>query len=237
MFLEMAQKTLGEPWESIKDQQLAEEQFSLVMSEVFPDLYRDPMSWFESRAGTHQRRDSPEEVVRAIRDMLRFRAKGSTLFLVIDEVSQYVLNNRDRTDRLRAFASALGSTLRGKAWLLALGHRSWLSNMATLSCRGRRIVSRPSCRCTWRPQHPRCGAPAHPRQDRRGCRPAQELFDRHRADLGSTPTAAKTPRLMGSLTSTRCCRADRADPPDHRCCAPAQRPKATTRQSAGCCNC
>ena len=93
------------------------------MSEVFPDLYRDPMSWFESRAGTHQRRDSPEEVVRAIRDMLRFRAKGSTLFLVIDEVSQYVLNNRDRTDRLRAFASALGSTLRGKAWLLALGQQ------------------------------------------------------------------------------------------------------------------
>jgi hypothetical protein len=123
MFLEKAEQTLGEPWESIKDQQLAEEQFSLVMSEVFPDLYRDPMSWFESRAGTHQRRDSPEEVVRAIRDMLGFRAKGSTLFLVIDEVSQYVLNNRDRTDRLRAFASALGSTLRGKAWLLALGQQ------------------------------------------------------------------------------------------------------------------
>ena len=123
MFLEKAEQILGEPWESVKDQQLAEEQFSLVMSEVFPDLYRDPMSWFESRAGTHQRRDSPEEVVKAIRDMLSFRAKGSTLFLVIDEVSQYVLNNRDRTDRLRAFASALGSTLRGKAWLLALGQQ------------------------------------------------------------------------------------------------------------------
>lgn len=122
-FLEKAEQILGESWSAVKDQQLAEEQFSLVLSELFPDLYRDPMSWFESRAGTHQRRDSPEEVVKAIRDMLSFRARGATLFLVIDEVSQYVLTNRDRTDRLRAFASALGSTLRGKAWLLALGQQ------------------------------------------------------------------------------------------------------------------
>ena len=123
MFLEKAKQTLGEPWESVKDQQLAEEQFSLVLSELFPELYRDPMAWFESRAGTHQRRDSPEDVVKAIRDMLKNRQPNATLFLVIDEVSQYVLNNRDRTDRLRAFASALGSTLHGKAWLLALGQQ------------------------------------------------------------------------------------------------------------------
>jgi hypothetical protein len=122
-FLEKAEQTLGEPWSAVKDQQLAEEQFSLVLSELFPDLYRDPMAWFESRAGTHQRRDSPEEVVKAIRDMLKHRQPNATLFLVIDEVSQYVLTNRDRTDRLRAFASALGSTLRGKAWLLALGQQ------------------------------------------------------------------------------------------------------------------
>lgn len=122
-FLETAEQTLGKPWDEVKDNQLAEEDFSEVMHRLFPDRYVDPTTWFESRAGTHQRRDSPEEAVRAIRDMLDFRAKGSTLFLVIDEVSQYVLTNRDRTDRLRAFASALGSTLRGKAWLLALGQQ------------------------------------------------------------------------------------------------------------------
>lgn len=122
-FLQKAQQTLGEPWSEVKDQQLAEEQFSLVMSEVFPDLYQHPMAWFESRAGTHQRSESPEEVVKAIRDMLQRRKPNATLFLVLDEVSQYVLNNQDRIDRLRAFASALGSTLRGKAWLLALGQQ------------------------------------------------------------------------------------------------------------------
>ncbi len=55
--------------------------------------------------------------------MLKFRKPGATLFLVVDEVSQYVLSNKDRVDRLRAFATALGSGLKGKAWLLALGQQ------------------------------------------------------------------------------------------------------------------
>src|SRR6266404_4940572 len=55
--------------------------------------------------------------------MLKFRRPSATLFLVVDEVSQYVLSNRDRVDRLRAFATAIGSTLRGKAWLLAVGQQ------------------------------------------------------------------------------------------------------------------
>jgi hypothetical protein len=43
--------------------------------------------------------------------------------LVVDEVSQYVLTSKDRVDRLRAFATALGSTLKGRVWLLALGQQ------------------------------------------------------------------------------------------------------------------
>ena len=184
MFLEKAEQTLGEPWESIKDQQLAEEQFSLVMSEVFPDLYRDPMSWFESRAGTHQRRDSPEEVVRAIRDMLSFRAKGSTLFLVIDEVSQYVLNNRDRTDRLRAFASALGSTLRGKAWLLALGQQKLDEAAGDTFLSWAKDRFPPQLQVHLAPTNIR--DVVHQRilaKTDEGAALLRELFDRHRADL------------------------------------------------------
>ena len=45
------------------------------------------------------------------------------MFLVIDEVSQYVLSSKDRTDRLRAFATAIGASLKGRAWLLALGQQ------------------------------------------------------------------------------------------------------------------
>ena len=122
-FEETAQEVLGQPWAQIKDKALAEEEFSQVMAEMYPERYTDPMSWFTSRGGTHSRSGSPEDAVAAIRDMLRFRRPEATLFLVVDEVSQYVLTSRDRVDRLRAFATALGATLKGKAWLLALGQQ------------------------------------------------------------------------------------------------------------------
>ncbi|MCA9517409.1 MAG: BREX system P-loop protein BrxC, partial [Myxococcales bacterium] len=121
-FEQVAHETLGEPWSAAKDKALAEEAFSEVMSALDPRRYTDPMSWFLSRAGTTLRADSPEESVAAIRDMLSFRAKDATLFFVVDEVSQYVLASKDRVDRLRAFATALGA-LRGRAWLLALGQQ------------------------------------------------------------------------------------------------------------------
>jgi len=119
----VAQETLGKPWETVKDRSFAEEDFSLVMSRLFPDHYTDPMSWFESRAGTHVRNESPEEAVRAIGDMLRLRRPNATLFVVIDEVSQYILSNNDRVTRLCAFATALGAALKGRVWLLALGQQ------------------------------------------------------------------------------------------------------------------
>jgi hypothetical protein len=122
-FEEKAQEVLDRPWASVKENSLAEEDFSLVMSELYPDRYIDPMAWFTSRGGTHARSESPEEAVTAIRDMLKFRRPDATLFLVIDEVSQYVLSYRDRVDRLRAFATAIGATLRGRAWLVALGQQ------------------------------------------------------------------------------------------------------------------
>lgn len=122
-FEETAKEVLGKPWSEVKDKTLAEEDFSHVLSVMFPERYTDPMSWFDSRAGTHQRSESPQDAAEAIRDMLKFRQPGATLFLVIDEVSQYVVGNKDRADRLRAFATALGSTLKGKVWLLALGQQ------------------------------------------------------------------------------------------------------------------
>jgi hypothetical protein len=122
-FEKTAEETLGASWSAMKDKALAEEDFSLVLSVMHPERYTDPMSWFTSRGGTHTRSASPEESVLAIRDMLGFRRPAATLFLVVDEVSQYVLSNKDRVDRLRAFATAIGATLRGKAWLIALGQQ------------------------------------------------------------------------------------------------------------------
>ena len=124
-FEKVARETLGRPWSEVKDKQMAEEEFSVVMSAMYPERYTDPMSWYTSRAGTHARSESPDDAVKAIGDMLKFRCpdRSPTLFLVVDEVSQYVLHHNDRTDRLRAFASALGAGLRGKVWLMALGQQ------------------------------------------------------------------------------------------------------------------
>jgi ElaB/YqjD/DUF883 family membrane-anchored ribosome-binding protein len=122
-FTAKAQEMLGRPWDDVKGNTMAEDDFSLVMSGLFPERYPDSMAWFTAHGGTHSRAQSPDEAVAAIRDMLAFRRPGATLFLVIDEVSQYVLSHQDRVDRLRAFASALGATLRGRAWLLALGQQ------------------------------------------------------------------------------------------------------------------
>lgn len=122
-FEKTAHGVLGSPWVEVKDRSLAEEDFSHVMSVMYPRRYTDPMSWFTSRGGTHSRSESPEEAVAAIGDMLSFRRPDATLFLVVDEVSQYVLASKDRVDRLRAFGTALGATLGGKAWFFALGQQ------------------------------------------------------------------------------------------------------------------
>ncbi len=109
-FIDTAGRLLDAPWEVVRDRDMAEEDFSMVMAEMYPERYIDPMAWYVSRAGTHARLESPDEAVTAIRDMLKFRRPRQKphLFLVVDEVSQYVLHHNDRTDRLRAFASSLG---------------------------------------------------------------------------------------------------------------------------------
>ncbi len=100
----------------------AEDTFSEILHHFDKDRYIEPMSWIDSRAGTTIS-DSPAEAVTAISEMIRFRKTNGTLFIVVDEVSQYVLSNENRVDRLRAFASELGSQLKGKAWLLSLGQQ------------------------------------------------------------------------------------------------------------------
>jgi len=100
-FERIAGEVLGAPWSTVKDRALAEEDFSLVMSRMDAEHYPDPMSWFTSRGGTHTNSGSPQDAVGAIRDMLKFRRPGATMFLVIDEISQYVLSSKDRVRSLR----------------------------------------------------------------------------------------------------------------------------------------
>jgi hypothetical protein len=91
---------------------------------MFPDKYRDPMSWFEPRRHALRRTESPEDAVRAIADMLRFRRPRATRCSWSSTRSRSSSSaTRTGIDRLRAFATALGAELRGKAWLVALGQQ------------------------------------------------------------------------------------------------------------------
>lgn len=123
-FIETAERRLGQKWEYANREQLADENLSEVMHALFPERFRDPMSWVDSRAGaTDGVGTSAEEAVKSIAWMLERRAKGKTLFIVVDEVSQYVHQDDQRMLKLQSFVSELGQRLRGKVWLLATGQQ------------------------------------------------------------------------------------------------------------------
>src|SRR5690606_16495974 len=84
----------------------------------------DPMSWVDARAGAvHGLGTSVEEATKAIAWMMQTRAPGKTLFVVVDEVSQYVHQDDQRMLKLQSFVSELGHRLRGAVWLLATGQQ------------------------------------------------------------------------------------------------------------------
>lgn len=123
-FLEAAAATLDGSWDAFKGKAMAEDHFSAAMHRLDPQTYTDPMSWADSHAGrTATRGLSVDEATRAIEAMLSRRASGKTLFLVVDEVSQYVHQDEDRMLKLQSFASALGQRLKGSVWLLATGQQ------------------------------------------------------------------------------------------------------------------
>jgi hypothetical protein len=125
-FLRTAEEVLHRPWSEVKFEELADHQFSLVLHRMDREQYVEPLSWLDlsdgkkSTVGT-----SVEEVVLDIDAMLTFHdpKKETRLFLVVDEVSQYVYADEDRMQRLHTFVSALGERLAGRVWLLATGQQ------------------------------------------------------------------------------------------------------------------
>lgn len=122
-FLRTAEETLGRPWEVAKTEQLAEDNFSEVMHAMFPKRYDEPTKWMDVKTGVTSSATSVEETVKAIETMLKLRAPNKTLFLVVDEVSQYIHQSDNRMLKLQTFVVALGERLRGKVWLLATGQQ------------------------------------------------------------------------------------------------------------------
>lgn len=123
-FLAQAQKTLGAPWDAMKTKAQAGDHFSHVLSVLQPTRYPEPTTWYDAHAGKRKGHGlSVQDAIRAIDDMLAIRADNKTLFLVVDEVSQYVHDSLDRMLKLQSFVSALGERLKGRVWLLVTGQQ------------------------------------------------------------------------------------------------------------------
>ncbi|ATB47183.1 BREX system P-loop protein BrxC [Corallococcus macrosporus] len=133
-FLQAARNTLGGEWNGFRVQARADEHFSHVMHALEPTRYADPLSWLDSRAGTSFHEGlGVSETVRNIQAMLERHAPGTTLFVVVDEVSQYVHQNDDRMLKLQSFVSELGQRLKGRVWLLATGQQKLEDTSTTTS--------------------------------------------------------------------------------------------------------
>ncbi len=123
-FLALAEPALGKPWDAARNERLAADYFSKALHAMAPELYTDPMSWIDSRSGDRSGAGtSVEETVQALSDMLDIRAAGKTLFVIIDEVSQYIHQNERRMLQLQSFVSDLGQRLKGRVWLIATGQQ------------------------------------------------------------------------------------------------------------------
>lgn len=123
-FLSTAEKTLGKPWRIAKEEEQADDHFSHVLHVMKPDRYPDPMSWIDSRAGSRTGAGtSVREVVDAIEGMISIREEGAALFIVVDEVSQYVHQDHGRMLALQSFVSELGQRFKGGVWIFATGQQ------------------------------------------------------------------------------------------------------------------
>ena len=123
-FVQAAKETLGKDWNVAKEEEQADDHFSHVLHVMKPDRYPEPTSWIDSRAGSRTGAGtSVREVVEAIDAMIHIREENKSLFIVVDEVSQYVHQDEGRMLKLQSFVSELGQRLKGRVWLLATGQQ------------------------------------------------------------------------------------------------------------------
>ncbi len=184
-FLQMAEKTLGKPWQQARRESLAEDHFSEVMHEMFPTRYEDPVSWLDIRTGDKTGAGtSVDETVRDLESMLGFRAPGKTLFLVVDEVSQYIHANENRMLKLQSFVAALGQRLKGRVWLLATGQQKLEEDLEGSNIAKLKDRFPPRLRVHLAPTNIR--DVVHKRLLKKApdkVKELKELFDQHRPDL------------------------------------------------------
>ena len=95
---------------------------SAVMHAMQPNTWDSKDSWRLWFGREKPYNLSPNEVRDTIVSVLDQRAPGKTLFLVVDEISQYVIGQNQRMLDLQSFNSAIGNE-KGRIWLLATGQQ------------------------------------------------------------------------------------------------------------------
>jgi hypothetical protein len=120
-FKALCQQEIGRPWAQVSVGVLPEHAFSRVMARQFPETFKAPIDWF---VAFEQMEADPSaaDAVEAIADMLRFTGHAErTLFIVVDEVSQYLHQDTGRMLALQSFVSELQQRMQGRVWLMVTG--------------------------------------------------------------------------------------------------------------------
>ncbi|MBK6517532.1 MAG: BREX system P-loop protein BrxC [Polyangiaceae bacterium] len=184
-FIDKVAEVHARPWSELQKSQLVEDYFSAVMHALKPELYPEPTSFVDARSGTEVGlKRSADDAVRTIAEMMKHRAPGRALFIVIDEVSQYVHDDNNRMLALQSFVSALGQRMNGEAWLLATGQQKLEDGAGATAIVKLKDRFPPGLRVHLGPANIR--DVVHKRLLKKQ-RPAEsvlrELFEEHRADL------------------------------------------------------
>ena len=118
-FLELYQQQYQEPWREKCHSALAPKKFRAVYKMIFPE--QDELletSTFNLRSLNIQ------TMVNNLLQAMERRAPGKTVFIVVDEVSQYIADDQNKMLDLQSFVSEIGGKARNRyspLWLLVTG--------------------------------------------------------------------------------------------------------------------
>ncbi|HNY21118.1 MAG TPA: BREX system P-loop protein BrxC, partial [Treponemataceae bacterium] len=119
-FLECYKAKYGIDWSEKKSGGLAAQHFRAVYREIFPD-HGDLLDVATFKCSGLDVKTMVDNILRA----LDRRAPGKTLFIVVDEVSQYITSQEDSSKvNLQSFISEIGSRAKAgscRIWFLATG--------------------------------------------------------------------------------------------------------------------
>lgn len=121
-FLNICQDKFNLSWDELKNKKIAPQRFSALYSEIYPEEYQQPMDWFDiHQSDVNSDAQSVQASIKGIREMINRRAPGKSLFIIIDEMSQYIGVDQRKMLDMQTLVSELGAGLEGKVWLLVTG--------------------------------------------------------------------------------------------------------------------